>query len=84
MIALDMNERREVKKHSDQAFKSIRNFKKAHKFNDDAEEVYLDYAFKMYEQVINKFAVALYEGKDDQFMESIKFFKKLNSNGKLI
>lgn len=80
---LDMNERREVKKHSDQAFKSIRNFKKAHKFNDDAEEVYLDYAFKMYE-VINKFAVALYEGKDEQFMESIKFFKKLNSNGKLI
>ena len=44
---------------------------------------YLDYAFKL-EQVINKFAVALYEGKDEQFMESIKFFKRLNSNGKLI
>jgi len=81
--SLDMNSKKHLKKSVDINTRIVREFKKHNKITEDVEDVYLDYVFMMNE-LINKFTVALYEGKQDQFMDSLQFFKKLNSNGKLI
>ena len=78
-----MNSKKHLKKSVDINTRIVREFKKHNKITEDVEDVYLDYVFMMNE-LINKFTVALYEGKQDQFMDSLQFFKKLNSNGKLI
>ena len=80
---LDMNSKRRIKKYNDVSFQLIKEFKKYNNIEGDLDELYMDYTYKLYE-IINKFTVACYEGKDDQFMESLKFFKGLNSNGKKI
>ena len=81
--SLDINGKNALKRTTKAQTDVVNQFTKNNKLENEYEDLFLDYTF-MIEQITNKFIVALSEGKEKQFMESIKFFKQLNSNGELI